>query len=198
MIDRATAAWARRSAIYDLLEGSDLRRGSFKRELFRRATGKTLLIAAGTGLDLPHFAGGPVIAIDLSEAMLRRARRRAACAAADVRLVAADAQQLPFEHATFESVVTSCTLCSVPDALGALREISRVLSPTGRLLMFEHQRSRDPIVGLTLDAMTIWTRRSGTYMNRHTLDAVQEAGFRIVHIRPVFLDVILAVEARPA
>lgn len=189
--------WARRSVLYDYFEGSDLRRGAFKRRLFGRVRGRTLLIAAGTGLDLRHLPPVPVVAIDVSLDMLARARSRAIRSPAQVRLLAADAQCLPFGPGAFDSVITSCTLCSVPDPLLTVREIRRVLAPDGGLYMFEHVRSGDPLVGLTLDLMTLWSRRGGTYMNRRTLETVVRAGFRITLVEPVFLDVILAVEARP-
>lgn len=61
--------------------------------------------------------------------------------------------------------------------------------------MFEHVRSASPILGAVLDAMTIVTRRRGTEMNRDTLTAATDAGFRILEIDPIFLDIILAVQA---
>jgi ubiquinone/menaquinone biosynthesis C-methylase UbiE len=193
----ARDVWARRSTFYDLIEGSDLRRGAFKRRLFGRVRGRTLLIAAGTGLDLRHLPPVPVVALDISLDMLARARPRADRAAAQVQLLAADAQCLPFGRGVFDSVVTSCTLCSVPDPFLTLCEIRRVLAPAGALYLFEHVRSRDPVVGLTLDLMTLWSRRKGTDMNRRTLETLTRAGFRLIRVDPVFLDVILAVEARP-
>lgn len=193
----AVDVWARRSVLYDLVEGSDLRRGAFKRELFGRVAGRTLLVGVGTGLDLRHLPPVALVAIDISRDMLARARPRACRSAAHVRLLAADAQCLPFGSAVFDSVITSCTLCSVSDPSQALSEIRRVLSPTGTLYMFEHVRSRDPFVGWTLDLMTLWSRRSATYMNRRTLESAVRAGFRITRVTPVYLDVILAVEAKP-
>lgn len=191
-------AWARRAALYDWLEGSDVRRASHKKRLFGRARGKTLLVGAGTGLDLPHLAAdGDVTAIDISDAMLTRARARAAASPARVRLVAADALRLPFPDAMFETVITSCTMCSVPDPPLAFDEMRRVLAPTGTLLMFEHVRSTHPVLAATLEVMTWWTRRGGTEMNRDTVSLASAAGFRIASIESVFLDIILAVEARP-
>lgn len=193
----AVDVWARRSVFYDLVEGSDLRRGAFKRELFSRVGGRTLLVGVGTGLDLRHLPPVSLIAIDVSRQMLARARPRACRSAAHVGLAAADAQCLPFESGVFDSVITSCTLCSVPDPFQTLSELRRVLSRAGTLYMFEHVRSRDPLVGWALDLMTVWSRRGATYMNRRTLDIAMEAGFRITQVEPVFLDVILAVEAKP-
>lgn len=102
---------------------------------------------------------------------------------------------LCFPDSSFDSVITSCTLCSVPDPIRALRELCRVLRPDGRLFMFEHMRSRNPILGLVLDLMTLVTRRSGTAMNRDTVSHVMTAGFRITGIESVFLDIILSIRA---
>ena len=61
--------------------------------------------------------------------------------------------------------------------------------------MFEHMRSRNPILGLVLDMMTLKTRREGTEMNRDTLGNVMTAGFRITRVESVFLDIILSIQA---
>jgi SAM-dependent methyltransferase len=83
----------------------------------------------------------------------------------------------------------------VLDPALALDEMYRVLRPGGQLLMFEHVRSRNAVLGLALDAMTVFTRRSGTEMNRDTLAAVARAGFRTMRVDSVFLDILLAVRA---
>lgn len=184
--------WALRSRIYDRLEASDRRRRAAKRNLFQRIRGRTLLVATGTGIDLQHLPAGDVVAFDLSPAMLARARRRVHDGPACVRLLRADALRLPFPNESFDTVLTSCTM---PHPVRALREIHRVLRPEGRLLMFEHVRSRQAVLGFALDAMTLWTRLTGTDMNRDTLRSVAEAGFRVVEVESVFLDIIVAAEA---
>lgn len=194
----ARGMWTQRAVLYDWLEGSDLRRAPHKKRLFSRARGKTLLVGVGTGLDLPHLPPGlEVTAIDISEAMLTRARARTTASPARIRLVAADALRLPFPDATYQTAITSCTMCSVPDAPVAFQEIRRVLAPAGQLIMFEHVQSRQPILAVTLDLMTLWTRRGGTEMNRNTLRVAERAGFTMSRIESVFLDIILAVEAMP-
>lgn len=188
--------WARRGLYYGLCESSDSRRWPAKAELFGRAGGHTLLIAAGTGLDFKHLPPLDVTAIEFSPAMLARARQRVTDGPARVTLVHGDAQAMPFGDHAFDTIITSCALCSIPEPLAALSEIRRTLKPGGRLLLFEHVRSRQPVLGLMLDLMTLWSRFGGTAMNRNTIAAVADVGFEIVSVKSVFLDIIVAAEAR--
>jgi len=159
--------WDWRARIYDVCEGSGLRRGPAKAELFSGMRGRVLFVAIGTGLDIRHFPPDhEIVAVDISEEMLRRAEPRRLAYSGDLQLVRADAMALPFPDAAFDSVVTSCTMCSVPDPVRVLRELFRVLRPGGEILMFEHVRSQGRLFGLTLDLMTLWTRLAGTEMNR--------------------------------
>lgn len=189
-----SAVWDKRARFYDMFEGSDLRRGPAKAALFRAMAGRVLFVAVGTGLDVKHFPPDrEIIAIDISDEMLRRAAPRCQCYAGNLRLVQADALNLCFPDDSFDTVVTSCTMCSVPNPRRALEELYRVLRPGGQLLMFEHMQSRNWVLSLVLDLMTLFTRRKGTEMNRHTLDYVIAAGFHITQIECVFLDIILSI-----
>lgn len=190
------AAWTWRARLYDFREASALRRNPAKAELFRAMAGRVLFEASGTGADFPCFPpGADVTAIDVNDEMLRRAAARRGSIAGRVRLLKADALALPFGDGSFDTVATSCTLCSVPRPVRALQELRRVLRPGGVLLMFEHVRSRQPLLGWTLDLMTLWSRRSGTEMNRNTLASAAAAGFRVTRIDSVYLDIILAIRA---
>ncbi len=189
-----STVWDKRARFYDLFEGSDLRRGPAKAALFREMFGRVLFLAVGTGVEIKHFpAARQIVAIDISEEMLRRAQARRESYQGVLSFVQGDAVNLCFRDASFDTVVTSCTMCSVPEPARAFRELRRVLRPGGRLLMFEHVRSRNPFLGLALDLMTRMTRRGGTEMNRDTLGNAVKAGFRITQVNSVFLDVILSI-----
>lgn len=194
-VENVATVWDIRASLYDVCEASDYRRGAQKAALFSKMRGRILFAAIGTGVDIRHIPPGQSIAaIDISDRMLRKAEKRARRYRGHLVLCRADAQDLKFPSASFDTVVTSCTMCSVPDPLRAFHEFHRVLRPGGRLLMFEHVRSRNPILGLVLDWMTLWTRLSGTEMNRDTLANARAAGFEIARIDTVYLDIILAIQ----
>lgn len=188
--------WDIRANLYDVCEASDYRRGSQKAALFGDMRGRVLFAAVGTGVDIKYFPPDlSIAAIDISEKMLQKAERRARNYRGHLELCLADAQDLKFPSASFDTVVTSCTMCSVPDPVRAFREFYRVLRPRGRLLMFEHVRSRNPLLALTLDLMTLLTRLTGTEMNRNTVENAIGAGFRITQIESAYLDIVLAIRA---
>jgi ubiquinone/menaquinone biosynthesis C-methylase UbiE len=164
--------------------------------LFSQMHGRTLSVAVGTGVDITRIPEGrSIVGIDISSEMLHRAERRRRAYRGAMSFVRMDVDRLGFPNESFETVVSSCTMCSVPRPVEALHELYRVLRPGGRLLMFEHVRSRNWPLGLALDAMTLWTRLLGTAMNRDTVANVLTAGFRIVRIESVYLDIILSIHA---
>ncbi len=192
------AKWERVSRTYNWTTWADAQRfGPAKRRLFSAMEGRCLMVAAGTGHDFRYFPPGlEVTAIDISPGMLTRAQNRAAEYKGELQLELADVQELSYADAIFDTVATSCTFCSVPDPLRGLRELFRCLKPRGRLLMFEHVRSRIGPIAILQDCMTVVTRRLGPAMNRDTVANVLRAGFQLCREVNVYLDVVKAIEAR--
>jgi ubiquinone/menaquinone biosynthesis C-methylase UbiE len=124
--------------IYDLVIGRAslaLRRDSLQRLPVQK--GDVLLAGIGTGLDIPHLPEGPCyIGLDLTPAMLRRARRRSH-GRNDIRLHLADAMQLPYRDGSFDAVVLHLILAVVPQPERLLAEAERVLKPGGHILIVD-------------------------------------------------------------
>jgi ubiquinone/menaquinone biosynthesis C-methylase UbiE len=193
----AIRKWNRAAKSLDVSRrGERLRYGRFKRHLFSRATGRTLLVAAGTGLDFEYLpAHIEVTAVDFSPRMLERAQARIGESPAPLELVEADVTDLPFGDERFDTALTSCTFCSVSDPVRGLREIRRVLGGSGRLLMFEHVRPSVPYLGLMMDLVNPLVRMAGPEINRRTADNLRAAGFRLTREYNVFLDMVKLFEA---
>lgn len=163
-----------------------------------RARGDVLEMAVGTGRNLPHYRPGTrVIGIDLSEAMIDVARRRASASAADVQLQVADAQHLPFADATFDTVVATLALCSIPDDGAAVSEAARVLRPGGTLVLLEHVRSPMASVRTVQRLLEpLLLRLEGDHLLRQPDEHVAQAGLRIDLLERSKLGIVLRLQAR--
>jgi phosphatidylethanolamine/phosphatidyl-N-methylethanolamine N-methyltransferase len=194
------AKWDRTSRTYDWMTWGDERRfGSAKRRLFSKMTGRCLMVAAGTGHDFQCFPPGLTItAIDISPNMVDRARQRAAGYTGSLEVRVMDVQALDYPDESFDTIATACTFCSVPDPVRGLRELRRCLKPDGRLLMFEHVRSRIGPLGILQDLMTVLTRLTGPDMNRDTVGNLLRAGFEVCREENIYLDIVKAIEAQRA
>ena len=165
--------WDAASRTLDLFSfAEDRRLGPHKQRLFANIRGATLMVGAGTGNDFKFFPPGMhVVAIDISPKMLERAARKTASYPGSIELREMDVCDLEFPDATFDTVATACTFCSVPKPVLGLRELRRVLKPGGQLLMFEHVRSAIGPLGILMDLMTPRCRRVGPILTA-TLSAM--------------------------
>jgi ubiquinone/menaquinone biosynthesis C-methylase UbiE len=151
----------------------------------RRVQGDVLEVAVGTGLNLPHYDPDlKVTGIDLSSAMLDVARQRAAELGRQVDRVdlrEGDAHQLPFDGASFDTVVCTFSLCNIPDPRQAIAEMRRVLRPGGRLVLVDHVRSTSkPIYWLQKVLEPLSVRADGDYLTRRPAEIVDLLGFEVV------------------
>jgi ubiquinone/menaquinone biosynthesis C-methylase UbiE len=175
------------AATYDVFNGPAERAGlrEQRHDLLARATGATIEIGAGTGLNLTHYppAVTRLALIEPDPHMSRRLRRRAAQLGRDAEILDATVDQLPFPDASFDTAVVSFTLCSVPDEQAALSEITRVLAPGGRLLFFEHVRSADPRIAAKQDKMPFPYPLIGCHPNRDTLREIEASPLAVESVR---------------
>jgi ubiquinone/menaquinone biosynthesis C-methylase UbiE len=155
----------------------------FRQRVIGAAEGLVLEIGIGSGLNLPLY--GPsvrtVIGLEPSPELLRMARGRASSASVAVELLEASAEAVPLDDASIDTVVTTWTLCTIPDAQRALAELRRVLKPGGKLLFVEHGRAPEPGVARWQDRLDpIWRRvAGGCHLNRKIDDLIAGNGFRI-------------------
>jgi ubiquinone/menaquinone biosynthesis C-methylase UbiE len=178
-------SWAKQARRYDKSIGF------FERRVFGpdhrswacgQAQGETLEVAVGTGLNLPLYGGSvSLTGIDLSPEMLAIARRRASELDRDFRLEEGDAHALAFPDSSFDTVVSTYSLCNIPDPHVAVGEMKRVLRPSGKLILVDHIRSAfKPVfwVQKLIELLTI--RVDGDHMTRRPLEQVKEHGFDIL------------------
>jgi ubiquinone/menaquinone biosynthesis C-methylase UbiE len=182
--ERQRTVWQKAASRYDRAM-EPLERGVLagSREwIGERAHGRVLEVAVGTGRSLEFYAPDvELTGVDLSPAMLRRARRRARELELTPTFKVADAEDLPFDDATFDTVVCALGLCSIPRPEAAVAEMARVLVPGGTLLLLDHIRSSwPPIVAVqwVLERVTILT--AGEHFTRRQLPIVKAAGLDVV------------------
>src|SRR5579863_8354995 len=118
---------------------------AYRNRVVPAAEGRVLEIGIGSGLNLPFYTqkAERVIGLDPSPKLLAMVRQAGRPISGLVELVEGSAEAIPLDDRSVDTVVTTWTLCTIPDAPGSLREMYRVLKPGGRLLFVEHGRSPD-------------------------------------------------------
>lgn len=180
------ATWGRAFARgYDLLllqaEKAGLR--DMRAELLAEASGRTLEVGAGTGLNLEHWPD-TVTELVLTEPfgpMAGQLRAKVADSGRAAEVVEAPGEALPFPDDRFDTVALTLVLCTVPDPAAALREIARVLKPGGRFLFLEHVRAEEPGLAKWQDRLhgPWYAFGHGCHCNRDTLAAIKSSPLEV-------------------
>lgn len=147
------------------------------------AQGRVLEVGMGTGLNLPFYDRTRVktiVGVDPGLTMHRLALQRSKAAGIEIELVGISAEKLPIADASFETVVSTYTLCTIPDPVAALREMRRVLAPGGKLLFSEHGRAPDAgVLRWQTRLQPYWSKMAGGCMLDRDIPALlAEAGFK--------------------
>lgn len=163
----------------------------YRQRLVDGARGRVLEIGVGSGLNIPLYpaAADAVVGLDPSLRLLVRARRVQRRDASSIDLVEGLAEALPWDDEVFDTVVSTWTLCSIPDVNAALREIRRVLKPSGQFRFVEHGRAPDERVALWQDRLTpMWKRLAGgCHLNRPIRQLVEGAGFGVARLETGYM-----------
>jgi ubiquinone/menaquinone biosynthesis C-methylase UbiE len=169
-------------------------RGVFRRvrrEALAHVGGRVLEIGLGTGLNLAFYpeAVRRIVGVDSNPGVARLAGRRAADHGIEIEHHQLSAEQLPFDAASFDTVVSTFTLCSIPKVQKALAEVRRVLRPRGEFVFLEHGLSPEP-------AVARWQRRlnpawkvvgDGCHLDRDTTAEVRCSGLELEAVRNFYL-----------
>ena len=151
-----------------------------------QAAGKVLEIGIGSGLNLAHYGDSveSIVGVDPAEDLTQTAKQRAASIHAPVDVIGVSGESIPVASDSFDTVVCTWTLCSIPDPEPAVAEMHRALKPGGRLIFVEHGRSVDAYVYK-------WQRRieplwkiigGGCHLTRKADDLIRAAGFNITQL----------------
>ncbi len=185
---------------YDAFEAPmDLLGGRRRRvRTIHGASGRTLEVGIGTGRNIDLYPPEvELTGIDIAPKMLARAERRADKLRRPVHLEVADVEDLPFPDASFDTVTATCVFCSVPYPVAGLREVARVTRLDGQVLLLEHVRPRNPVLGWLFDRLSPLVQRLvGPAINRRTETNVAAAGLDIIAVGRQ--GVWRQIQARPA
>jgi ubiquinone/menaquinone biosynthesis C-methylase UbiE len=183
------ATWGRGfAAVYDrglkATEDSGLR--EMRRETLAAASGRTIDLGAGTGVNVDLFpeAVSELVLAEPDPHMLKQLRAKLAGRGGDITTVQAPAERLPFEDDSFDTAVFTLVLCTVPDPIAALEEAARVLKPGGKLLFVEHVRSEEPRVARWQDRLEKPWRflADGCHCNRDTVATIAASPFEVERV----------------
>lgn len=171
----------------------------WRRRHFAKAKGKILEVAAGSGKNL-HFypRNADLLLTDYSSDMLERAQRRADKLKRTIKTQIMDAENLDLPDHSFDTVVSSLSICTYPDPIKALREIARVCKPDGQILLLEHGRSVIPWVhAIQKRFAKPLVPGDPHHWDRQPLELVKQASLKVLSSHNAFWGIFYIIKAKP-
>jgi len=168
-----------------------------RKEILRQARGNILEVGVGTGSSFKDYPPNErIVAVDISQQMLRRAEEKLRSYSGKIELRREDVQDLSFRDESFDTVFTSWVFCSVTDPVKGLTEVRRVLKKEGRLLMLEHVKSKNKVLGYLMDKINPLVAMLGVdNINRETVENLRKAGFKVEQEKNIAYDIVKAIVA---
>jgi ubiquinone/menaquinone biosynthesis C-methylase UbiE len=189
------------SHIYDIMESlvEYLMFGKWRKQILSDLGGLVLDVGVGTGKNLKYYPGKcKVVGIDISTKMLKYSKKRTENMD-NVSLFVMDGEHLAFEDHSFDYVITTFVLCSIPDPVAALREMKRVCKPDGIIINMEHMKSKNTILAMIEEIFNPLTFGvMGVNINRNTVENIEKAGLnRISEQNLAIKDVFRLIKSKP-
>ena len=194
MTNKIKKRYNRVAKFYDIFDKPmEMALSKWREKLLSGVKGKVLEVGIGTGKNIPYYPDNvELTGIDFSPKMVEIARKKAKNKS-NIRILEMDAENMNFKDNTFDSVVTSCVFCSVPDPVQGLKEIKRVCKNGGKIVMLEHVRSHKKVVGPLMDVFNFMPLHLyGANINRETYQNLLNAGFKPkqIEVENVWLDIL--------
>lgn len=163
----------------------------FRERVIGAAEGRVLEVGVGSGLNLPFYRPPvrEILALEPAPRLVTMARGASRATSMPVSFLEASAEAIPLHDHCVDTIVTTWTMCSIPQAAAALAEMRRVLRPGGKLLFVEHGLAPDEGVRRWQDRLTpAWRLVSGgCHLNRPIRSLIEDAGFRIDRIETGYI-----------
>ncbi len=181
---RTIKKYNRNAKFYDSFSKRSEKRwfSKWKKQFLPPLEGKVLEVGIGTGKSMEYYNDEvKVIGIDFSKEMLKKAKERLTkLHKKNIILKQMDVENLKFKDNSFDYVVTSCVFCSVPNPVKGLKEIRRVLKPTGKLIMIEHVLSKNLLIAFIEHIHNPITKLfMGVNISRNTKQNILDSGMKI-------------------
>jgi demethylmenaquinone methyltransferase/2-methoxy-6-polyprenyl-1,4-benzoquinol methylase len=171
----------------------------WRKDILPGLSGRVLDVGIGTGKNIPYYSDEcEIVGVDISDMMLSHAKEKATHKD-NISLFQMDAEKLGFEDDSFDYVITTFVLCSIPDPVSALKEIKRVCKPDGMVINLEHMKSDNRTIAFIEDLLNPLTvAMTGVNINRETVENVKKAGLNVVDVKNMALkDVFRLIKSRP-
>lgn len=171
---------------------------SIRKGLIQKATGHVLEIGSGTGFNFPYYKhADKVVAIEPNPVMRQKSLKRVKGMEVPIDINFGDAEVLPFPDDSFDTIVGTLVLCTIPDPEKALYEMRRVCKPNGKILFFEHVRVKQPLIARAQNWMTpLWKRVcDGCHLNRDSLSTIKNVGITVDDLKEYNQGFIIVIEA---
>lgn len=171
----------------------------WRKELFSGLSGRVLEVGVGTGKNTKYYPiNCEVIGVDISDMMLMHAKKRSS-GIENSSLMLMDAEHLAFKDDSFDYVVTTFVLCSIPEPVTALVEMKRVCKSEGVVINLEHMKSKYRLIVFFENIFNpITTAFTGVNINRETVGNVTKAGLKVFEEKNIaLLDVFRLIMSKP-